>query len=459
MSSAGKSRLLSSLAFRLSFWHAAAFTVCIAALALAFYLVIRRSIFGGVDRLVTQELSELEVVYRARGSGALSEEIDVEARELGTHRAFLRLLDRKGAAREESDPKHWSDATALPPPGHAATSASRSATTIWLPESARHVRVITYPLDDRFVLQGLHVVNTEVAQLESYALALAASVIVAGMLSGITGYRMTRAAMDRVQKVTDTAAAIAGGALDRRVQGAGHGDEIEHLAMTFNSMLDRIESLVVRIHRTIDDIAHELRTPLARLHGFAEGALSTSPDLAARTLEEVSSLLHVVNSTLDISAAESSAGALSRQPVDLGALIVDAVELLEPLAHQKGVTLGVDAEPECVLSGDRTKLQRALSNIIHNAVKYTRPNGRVTVRLSRSNGITVAVEDTGIGISREDLPNIFERFYRCDVARSEEGFGLGLSLARAIIDAHGGQVSVESTLGKGSTFTVTLPHG
>jgi heavy metal sensor kinase len=276
---------------------------------------------------------------------------------------------------------------------------------------------------------------------------------------------MARRAVSGVEAVTRTARKISEGSLRERVPVKATGDEIDQLATTFNQMLDRIQVLVTEIKEMNDNIAHDLRSPIARIRGLAEVTLTTGKSpadfeaMSASTIEECDRLLDMINTMLTISKTEAGVEKISSDEVDITALVHSACELFDPLAEEKNVALSCRAPEKTIISGDPRMLQRMLANLVDNAVKYTPAGGEVEVSVAvhEQNEITISVRDTGIGISEADLSHVFERFYRCDRSRSQPGTGLGLSLARAIARAHGGNIAVMSALDQGSTFTITLP--
>jgi signal transduction histidine kinase len=253
--------------------------------------------------------------------------------------------------------------------------------------------------------------------------------------------------------------------MDRRVAVRDQGDELMRLAQAFNAMLDRIQSLVGGMREMSDNLAHDLRSPLTRIRAAAEMTLSGDrPDgarssLAATATEECDRLLEMIDTNLEITEAESGAVRLNRIEIDLAELVGDACELFQTVAEDRKVELIAELPPHCALIADRQRLQRAIANLIDNALKYTPATGRVTVSLSdEGNEVLLAIADTGMGIPYDETTRIFERFYRSDGSRSQPGNGLGLSLSLANARAHGGRISVESIPGRGSTFTLVLPR-
>jgi signal transduction histidine kinase len=280
--------------------------------------------------------------------------------------------------------------------------------------------------------------------------------------------------MSPIRRLTETVKQIVEtGAIRSRVpltQPRGTDDAIDQLGVLFNAMLDRIERLVEGMRGSLDNVSHDLRTPLARLRGRAEQALSRPPDLdqyraaLEECIEETDHTLLMLDTLMDISEAESGTMALQRQPVDLREVVERAIDLYRDVADAKGVTLTVGPSREAddtplIVDADRPRLEQVAANLIDNAVKFTPSGGRVDVRVSRADSAArLDVQDTGPGIPPQELPRIWDRLFRGDLSRSERGLGLGLSLVRAIVHAHGGDVSVESVPGQGATFTVSLPR-
>jgi signal transduction histidine kinase len=212
-------------------------------------------------------------------------------------------------------------------------------------------------------------------------------------------------------------------------------------------------------------VAHDLRTPIARLRGRAEQALLGPPDADAYrealedTVEEADRVSALLTTVMDISEAEAGAMRLARERLDVARVLQDTAALYEDVAEEKGLTLTLDPVPEGLeVNADYARLRQALANLVDNAVKYTPAGGRVTIG-AREDGASVSIEvrDTGPGIPADQQPRIWERLYRGDAGRHERGLGLGLSLVKAVVEAHRGTADVVSTPGAGSTFRISLP--
>ena len=284
------------------------------------------------------------------------------------------------------------------------------------------------------------------------------------LLALLGGWAMARRALRPVRRLVGTLEAItATGDVRRRAPVPEAEGEMADLFRLFNRTLGRIERLVVQLRDTLDDLAHDLRTPLTAVRGTAELTLSRDrePEAYRAALARVVESTEAAQATLDtvLEVAEAEAGlVLDLAPVRLDAVARDVADLYELVADEKGVRLALEASGVGPVRADRQRLRRAVAGLVDNAVKYTPRGGRVVVSTGRDEGEAwVRVRDTGAGIAPDDLPRVWDRLYRADAARHERGLGLGLALARAIVEAHGGTVEAESAVGDGSTFTLRLP--
>jgi two-component system, OmpR family, sensor kinase len=306
--------------------------------------------------------------------------------------------------------------------------------------------------------------ETELA-LSLFAYALLGGGVVVLLAAARGGAWLTRAAFRPIEEITATAQSIVNAEdLSRRVPVPAAQDELYRLTVTINELLARLDALFSGQRRFIADVSHELRTPLAAMQGnldvLARGA-ARDPELLAESIadmrREAARLIRMTNDLLLL--ARSDAGfELHREPVELDTLLLEVHRELRALAGH--VTLMIGEEDQVVALGDRDRIKQALLNLGINAIQHTPPGGTVTLGLSRKGAwAALAVTDTGSGIAHEDLPHIFDRFYRADQSRSRNhgGAGLGLSIVQWVAEAHGGRVSVTSDRGAGSTFALLLP--
>ena len=289
------------------------------------------------------------------------------------------------------------------------------------------------------------------------------------MLLTIFGWFLAGRVLTPIINITATAQKITAKQLDRRLPVGATDDEIARLSQTFNSMLGRLEESFQRIRRFSGDASHELRTPLAIIKGETEVALrwaKTDEELRSAltsNLEEINRMEQIVADLLSLARSDASELHLSIERFSLSDLLQDIWMSGKSLADQHGHTVHLDhvATSEIYIEGDQVQLYRVMLNLLTNAVKYTPSGGRIDIRLltQEDRRVLIQVSDTGLGISPEDLPHIFDRFYRIDSARNRDhgGTGLGLAIVKAIVGAHAGTISVDSIVDEGTTFSVYLP--
>jgi len=280
-----------------------------------------------------------------------------------------------------------------------------------------------------------------------------------------------------------TTARLHPGEFGERVPIRGTGDELDSLAHTINDLLDRIASYLQQKHDFLANAAHDLRTPLAAIRSSVEVALSGDRkeeeyrELLGVVIEQCSALQTLVNQLLLLSETDADRLQTDAEPVALEQIVTRVREMFEGVADEHGIKLQANVFPHVAVAGNRHHLRQVVSNLLDNAIKFTAARskidghantgnwqGAVKIELIRDDAVGQArlrITDNGIGISRDDMPHIFDRFYRADKARVRDvvahGTGLGLSICKAIVDAHGGAISVESRPGVGTTFVVALP--
>lgn len=295
----------------------------------------------------------------------------------------------------------------------------------------------------------------------SFAAVLLAIVIVS--LAG--GYLLTNRALRPVRNLIGVLVPIINtGQIKARIPVKHTNDEFEELSVRLNQVLEKIDALVGGMRGALDSVAHDLRTPIARLRGVAEMALTSDPNLdsyreaLSDCLEESEGILAMLNTLMDISEVEAGSMKLTREEINTSSLLNHVCELYRCVAEDKNISVKIDCDNGVSLYGDRNRLLQAVGNLFDNAIKYTSSGGSISVNaIQRDRHVSIEIRDTGVGIPPEDLPNIWDRFYRCDKSRAQRGLGLGLSLVKAIVQAHKGNIKVFSQPGFGSQFVIYLP--
>jgi signal transduction histidine kinase len=422
---------------RLALWYATLFVSGAIAIVFVTYYLTATSLAQRDQQIVKGKLGDYAAAYQRGGVRVLAATVRAE-QQAAPERLFVRVVDRGIEAVVLSNPEGW-DPSKL----ELASARLADGTLVQVGKS-------TEARDD--LLARFR------ATLGIVTLLIVVIALTGGWLATQSALFPIRRLSQAVQRIIRT------GRTDARVPLEGTGDAIDELTSLFNAMLDKIEGLVTAMRGALDNVSHDLRTPLTRLRGTAELALASPPNLEryrealADCVEESDRVLVMLNTLMDISEAESGTLQLHREPVTLADVVGRAVDLYRDVADAKGVTLAADAPSDVVVIADRTRLEQVAANLIDNAVKYTPPDGRVDVEVRRAEDAAILrVRDTGPGIPPDELPRIFDRLFRGDTSRTERGLGLGLSLVKAIVEAHGGTVDVVSEPGRGSLFTVSLP--
>ncbi len=466
LSSKALKNLTDSLAFRLTLWFALSFAGVMIAAHLVLYLSVDSVFYINIKADLEQEVVEFQEIFQQEGMVGVVQEIERESSPADSKIEFLRLFDPEGNLLFYSDLTHWEGLT-LDYEALYEVTREGAAPIIGLEHFAGHDHetVVVYGMIAPQLI--INIGESTQEKNDIMMLLLKAVIIMLSVVFPVAaalGWVVVRRALRGVEEVSRAAVDIEKGELDRRVTIHVQGREIKNLVHTFNAMADRIRRLILEMREMIDNIAHDLRSPITRIRAISETTLTRVNDVeschkaVADTLVECDHLIKLINTTLDVAEAEAGVGNDNREHLDLSALAEVACELFEPAAEQAGVSLACNITPGCTLTGNRQNLQRMLTNLLDNAIKYTPRQGWVRVTLTYDeHEVRVSFADNGIGIPYSEQSRVFQRFYRCDQSRAKEGCGLGLSFALAVARAHGGDIALRDGHHGGSIFTIALP--
>jgi heavy metal sensor kinase len=457
-----------SIGFRLAAWYFLVFALGITVFGIAAWFAMRASLYHATDEALEDRVRGVQRFMDLQIASLSIPEIRDEFREhsvLGPGGDLFQVADGNGEWLYRSVPLESNNVPIARPAdlneerfqtssvqGHILRFYSQRIGVHGKPYTVQ----VAAPMDELF----------EALERFRIMLLLTAPVLLVAASAG--GYWISRRALAPVDAISQAAQKISIENMAERLDVPKTGDELARLSETLNEMLARLESSVRRITQFTADASHELRAPVSLIRTTAEVAVMKRDRPAGEylasldeILEEAERTSQVVDSLMLLARADSSKEILERTPVDAAAVVQNAAEQGQRLARGRGVEFSLKLPPSPIqIHADAEALRRALLILIDNAAKYTPSGGTVEVGLEARDGIAIAyVSDTGIGIDASDLPHVFDRFWRADKARSREqgGAGLGLSIAKWIVEMHGGKISVRSELGKGSTFAVSMP--
>ena len=452
--------------WRLTLWYGTVLTAIILVFSACVYAMMHRHLLARADFELDEELTELALEV-----GLARDDADLEAQ---LARRFLRhgSFDFQ-VARLEHSPLFRSErlkAHELASPANELPEDSRLTLndSVFLPTlgemrvASRRARGV----GGDYIVQATMSLSPTRAELRAMLITLMTAGPLAITAALVGGYYLARHSLAPVEQMATFAERITGSRLDSRIAIANPHDELGHLARVINSMLDRLMRSMEELRRFTADAAHELRTPLAVVQTEAEVALRIprSAEEYQRvieiTLDESKRLAGLTDRLLTLSRFDCGFQATRSEEVPLHALVVDVADRLRGHAEEKQISIEVAMPQESTILGDDVQLSQLLFNLLDNAVKFTRPGGQVIVEGESCDGqVTLTISDTGIGISKLDLPHVFKRFYRADKSRNGDtgGAGLGLAICQAIAQSHRGQIAIASNVDVGTSVQVTFP--
>jgi heavy metal sensor kinase len=455
---------LGKVSLRLTLWHALLFFLAAIAVLLVTYALIKQRLDSQERDVIELRLNQYANEYERNGLDAVRALASLrKGREQKAF--FVRVADADNRTIYLRDAEDWAE---FDPDSLSKAQPARDEARSWITlKSSTGATLLlgTDWLSDGSLLEVGRSTESLQALLNGYRTAAIVVLLIFVPTSIFGGAFLATQMLKPLHHLTEAARHIvATGNFDARVPSRGNGDELDALVQVFNKMLEHIERLVQAMRDSLDNVAHDLRTPITHIRQKAQAALEGDGDIEsvrdalADCIEETERVTTLLNTLMDISEAESGAAKFERLPVRIADLLDSVVDSYFEVAEEKGVAVSRSIRKAWRVRGDAGALRRVFANLLDNAIKYTPAGGNVTISATRKgSAFAIIVEDTGHGIPPHDLPRIFDRLFRGDRSRSERGLGLGLSFVKAIVNSHEGSIEVESLPEKGTRVTVLLP--
>jgi len=457
-------QLTKTLGFRLTVWYSALFILSSFILFGVAFFWVSSTIREYDHQIVQAKIDEYALLDRTEGLPALIRRIRSEEESNLESGILIRLSDSQNRTLLSIIPHQWKALDAKKLETVSVPFSGEQWRTSVPRDRGDAFELLSRRLSDGSILQAAKRPEKQGKILERFAAIFAGILILVVMIGIAGGLFLAFRALRPIRDLIHTVRCIDDGKMDARVPSSQTGDELDELVRLFNRMLGRIETLINGMREALDNVAHDLRTPITRLRSVIETALQSEAgeeylrEALMDSAEEAERINTALDTLMDISEAEQGIMNLKLEKTDTIPLIREVVDLYQYVAEDKGVTV-VTSLPDALYSWmDSNRIRQVLANLVDNAIKFTPTGGRVEVGASATRtGVMLRVMDSGIGIPAQDLPRIFDRLYRGEKSRSHRGLGLGLSMVQAVVRAHQGSIEVESNSGKGSIFRVFLP--
>jgi signal transduction histidine kinase len=461
-------QLRRSVAVRLSLWFTVLFAIGFTAIFALLYVLLGRQLEARESEALQLRLRQYAGIYEASGVQGLGERIDEDSATPHVRSLFVRLISQSGNVVWARVPPDWIDQDVkrvAVPDGWGGWSVRQTYSVRVPHDEQQDLAVVSSLVSDGLLLQIGRSTDNRATLLEplrrTFFWVGSAAILVGFAVAVVAARRATRP----LHHVVETARRIINtGALDARVPMPTRDDDIAELVQHFNTVLDKNAGLLRSMREALDNVAHDLRTPLTSLRGTAELVLSqpgvdpSAREALADCVERTDEVLRLLRALMEISEAEAGVLRLEKSQSDLREITRQAAELYADVAEAKQIKLELQEGEAAPVFVDAVRTRQAVANLIDNAIKYTSDGGAVNLRVYRENGdALLEVRDSGPGVPEAEQPRIWERLYRGDQSRSQSGLGLGLSLVRAIVEAHGGKVTVRNAPDRGAVFELRLP--
>ena len=456
-------KITGTIGFRLAVWYSGLILAGMILLFAITFFFLSATLKTRDHQEIQSEISELASEFNSRGIEGINTFVHSHLSKRLRNILYIRVADKDSQTLFLASPSER-DMDFLP---YLEQSNPNESPWISFKEkkSGIELEFLTNRLSPGYFLQvgkSSEERNSILNHFRNLFLKWAIPIIFIGIICGVF---LSFRTLKPIRHIIHTVASIDIGKMDSRVHRTETGDELDELAKLFNGMLDKISNLLTGMKDSLDNVAHDLRTPLTRMRNICEEELYALPeDSPGRKtyesmLEESERILKMLSTLMDISEAETGTMRLNKEKINLHNLVFPIYDLYLVVAESKEIQISMHIPSDMTIFADPNKISQVIANLMDNAVKFTPDHGMVHIRATSDRGpVVLTIQDTGTGIPKQDIPKIWNRLYRGDQSRSQKGLGLGLSLVKAIIAAHGDEITVSSRPGAGTSFSITF-HG